>query len=392
MITKRALTLLLLVLVYILAGCDQSDPSASPLTKQEQFLVDVFAPQSGEKVLIMVDIPRPGIADHPGWQERREMANEWLSNFESIAEWLDITVHPLFTYEATGLHNGPLPENGTAGANESSIAEILSDTNIAVAMTEYSATAPLIEFTDKYPQLRVASMPMVSRDMEDTALAADYTEVARKSHILAAMLDKAVGAEVSFSSGHEMYFDLRYRSAHADDGQLHADKEGQRVINLPSGEAYIAPYEGEIAGKPSLTAGMLPVQCDPGDIAVGRVEQNRIVEVLGEGQCAKDGREILAVDEGLTNVAELGLGVNDKAVITGNILEDEKVFGVHWAIGRSDHIGGTVGPEDFENQENVEHRDFVYPKDGSIEISSLFLIFEDGTREEIIRDGSYLIF
>ncbi len=137
---------------------------------------------------------------------------------------------------------------------------------------------------------------------------------------------------------------------------------------------------------------MLPVQCDPGDIAVGRVEQNRIVEVLGEGQCAKDGRESLAVDEGLTNVAELGLGVNDKAVITGNILEDEKVFGLHWAIGRSDHIGGTVGPEDFENQENVEHRDFVYPKDGPIEISSLILIFEDGTREEIIRDGSYLIF
>jgi leucyl aminopeptidase (aminopeptidase T) len=272
------------------------------------------------------------------------------------------------------------------------LAEILSESEIVVAMTEYSATAPLIEFTNKYPNLRVASMPMVSRDMEDTALAADYTEVARKSHILATMLDKAVGAEVSFSSGHEMYFDLRYRTAHADDGQLHADKEGTRVINLPSGEAYIAPYEGEIEGEPSLTAGLLPVECDPGDIAAGRVENNRIVEIVGEGPCAQEGREFLAGDDGFRNVAELGLGVNDKAVITGNVLEDEKVIGMHWAFGRSDHIGGTVGPEDFDKQEHVTHQDFVYPKDGSIEVSSLILIFEDGTREEIIRDGSYTIF
>jgi hypothetical protein len=98
------------------------------------------------------------------------------------------------------------------------------------------------------------------------------------------------------------------------------------------------------------------------------------------------------MDDALTNVAELGLGVNESAVITGNILEDEKVIGMHWAIGRSDHIGGSVGPDDFQKPENVAHRDFVYPKGGPIEISSLVLIFEDGTREEIIRDGSYTIF
>ncbi|MGB3715163.1 MAG: hypothetical protein WA996_12105 [Candidatus Promineifilaceae bacterium] len=381
-----------LALSLALSACDQSDEAIPALTQQEQLLVDVFSPQPGEKVLILVDLPTRSLLENAQWKERREMADEWLASFENMAGWLDINVHPMMSYEATGAHNGPLPVTGMLAGDVISFDEILSDSNIVVAMTEFSATAPLSEFTEKYPDLRVASMPMVSRSMEQTALAADYTEVARKSHILAALLDQAVGAEVRFSSGHEMYFDLRFRSAHADDGQLHADDEGERIINLPSGEAYIAPYEGEREDEPSMTEGMLPVECDTGDMAVGRVVENHIVEVIGDGPCAREGRAMLDVDEALTNVAELGLGVNDMAVARGNVLEDEKVMGMHWALGRSDHIGGTVGPEDFQKPENVMHQDFVYPEGGPVEISRLTLIYEDGSSEEILLNGSYTIF
>jgi hypothetical protein len=386
------MTWALLAISLCLSSCDQSGEATPALTQQEQLLVDVFSPQPGEKVLILVDIPTPGLLENVQWKERREMADEWLASFENMAELLDITVHPMMTYDATGAHNGSLPPSGMILGDEIAFEDIMSDSNIVVAMTEFSATAPLSEFTEKYPDLRVASMPTVSRSMEQTALAADYAEVARKSHILAALLDQAVGAEVQFSSGHEMYFDLRYRSAHADDGQLHADDGGERIINLPSGEAYIAPYEGEREDEPSLTEGMLPVACEGGDIAAGRVVENRIVEVIGDGSCAAEGRAVLDVDEALTNVAELGLGVNDMAVATGNVLEDEKVVGMHWALGRSDHIGGTLGPEDFQKPENVMHQDFVYPKGGSIEISSLILIYEDGSTDEIILNGAYAIF
>jgi len=328
-----------------LSSCTQADEAMPALTQQEQLLVDVFSPQAGEKVLILVDIPKPGLPDNARWQERREMAEEWLVSFENLAGWLDITVEPMMSFEATGAHNGPLPSAGTISGVDILFEDILFNSNIVVAMTEYSATAPLSEYTERNPELRVASMPMVSRSMEQTALAADYGEVARKAHILADLVDKAVGAEVRFSTDHEIYFDLRFRSARADDGQLHADKEGERIINLPSGEAYIAPYEGEREGEPSLTEGMLPVECETGDVAVGRVVQNRIVEVIGYGQCAIDGRAMLAVDEALRNVAEFGLGVNDMAVVTGNVLEDEKVMGMHWALGRSDHIGGAIRPD-----------------------------------------------
>ena len=44
-----------------------------------------------------------------------------------------------------------------------------------------------------------------------------------------------------------------------------------------------------------------------------------------------------------TNVAELGIGTNEKAILTGNILEDEKIIGTaHVAFGASAAIGGNV--------------------------------------------------
>jgi hypothetical protein len=44
-----------------------------------------------------------------------------------------------------------------------------------------------------------------------------------------------------------------------------------------------------------------------------------------------------------TNLAELGVGTNDRAQLTGNILEDEKILGtIHVAFGASAGIGGTV--------------------------------------------------
>jgi leucyl aminopeptidase (aminopeptidase T) len=44
-----------------------------------------------------------------------------------------------------------------------------------------------------------------------------------------------------------------------------------------------------------------------------------------------------------TNVAELGIGSNEKAILTGNVLEDEKILGTaHVAFGASAAIGGRV--------------------------------------------------
>ncbi|MFQ5886919.1 MAG: hypothetical protein ACE5II_06770 [Anaerolineae bacterium] len=357
----------------------------------EKLLIDIFAPQSGEKVLVMSDLPHGEWTDNQEWADRREMAMEWHSAFQQLGTRLGFGVHPFLTYLATGAHNAPLPQEGEMNGQRVLLEDILSDTNIVVALTEYSATAPLIKFSRKLPNLRAASMPRVMKSMEQTALAADYSEVARKSHILTAKLDQAVGARVKFSTGHQIYFDLRHRKAEADDGQLHADKKGIRLINLPSGEACIAPYEGKLEGEPSRTEGTIPAIYE-GELVLFKVRENRIVEVVGDGPKAAEKRAYFAVDPARCNIAELGLGCNEQAIVRGVIIEDEKVLGFHWAYGRSDHIGGTVGVDAFSDPSHVVHQDIIYAKGSPIEVVSLILEYQNGGSERIIEEGNYTVF
>jgi len=357
----------------------------------EKLIVDVFAPQAGEKVLVMVDLPHGDFSDHDRWRERRKMAQEWHSAFQLLGGRQGFSVFPLLTYPATGANNADLPEGGEMGGQKIVFEEVFRDANIVVAMTEYSASAPLIKYTEVFPSLRCASMPRVTRSMEQTALSADYSEVAGKAHILADKLDRTDGVRVQFSTGHKVYFDLRNRTADADDGQLYMDKSGIRLINLPSGEACIAPYEGEVEGQPSRTEGTIPVM-DADELVLFEVRENRIHEVVGDGPEAAKRREYFAVDQARRNLAELGLGCNDKAVISGVVLEDEKVLGMHWAYGRSDHIGGVTGVAQFSDPSHVVHQDIVYAKGGPVEIASLVLEYEDGSGEEIIKGAEYTIF
>jgi leucyl aminopeptidase (aminopeptidase T) len=241
--------------------------------------------------------------------------------------------------------------------------------------------------TKKYPNLRAASMPNVLRRMEKSALAADYREVARKAAMLASWLDEADHAEIVFSTGHQCIFDLRHRSAHADDGMCRRDKQGFRVINLPSGEAFFVPYEGEKSGDPSRTAGEIPLPWK-NHIYVFGVTANRIETIAGDGPDRAMLEDHFNVDPARRNIAELGLGCNDRAIITGNVLEDEKA-GFHWAYGRSEHLGGTVSPAHFTNPANVVHHDVVYAKGCPVEIARLELVRADGNRRLVIRDGGY---
>jgi leucyl aminopeptidase (aminopeptidase T) len=74
-----------------------------------------------------------------------------------------------------------------------------------------------------------------------------------------------------------------------------------------------------------------------------------------------------------TNVAELGIGTNEKAILTGNLLEDEKILGTaHVAFGASAAIGGTV--------QVPVHLDCVVMRP---------TVTVDG--REIVRDGDLLV-
>jgi leucyl aminopeptidase (aminopeptidase T) len=111
--------------------------------------------------------------------------------------------------------------------------------------------------------------------------------------------------------------------------------------NLPCGEGFIAPLEGSCEGTlvvDGTIAGVgIPVEPVRMTIAGGR-----LTDASG-----KEGAALLALlrehGEEATTVAELGIGTNEKAALTGNVLEDEKILGTaHVAFGASAAIGGTI--------------------------------------------------
>jgi leucyl aminopeptidase (aminopeptidase T) len=261
---------------------------------------------------------------------------------------------------------------------------------MVIAPTELSATAPL-KLLARARGFRAATMPGFAASMIP-ALRLDYGEVRRRVRILKDLLDRAVRAELSFEvdgrERHALVLDLRHRSAHASDGVL--DTPGT-AGNLPSGEAYIVPYEGEVAGDPSGSAGTLPVQF--GDqVVLFRIEANRAVAATGTGTAAREQAEWLAREPAYGNMAELGLGVLADLGVepVGEILLDEKL-GLHVAFGRSDHFGGRVGAAAFSRPDAVVHIDRVYlpALQPRVRARAVDLVIEGGERIALMREGSY---
>jgi hypothetical protein len=354
----------------------------------QKLFSDTFDPQPGETALVLIDTPHGAIGDTPAWERRRAMAQRWHAALRELGKRRGFHVLALASFPATGSHNAQLPEQGLQDGALMPLDSLAEQATLLLALTQFSASAPLIGWTQRFPRLRVASMPMIAPEMEETALAADYAQVARSCARLRDRLAVAAYAQISFSNGDTLTLDLRYRTAHVDDGQLRPDKAPPRLVNLPSGEAYTAIYEGEHVGDPSATRGVLPVEWRGGVVRL-EIEHNQVIDVLGRSKAAGDLRAFLALDGARRNVAELGLGCNPKARVWGNVLEDEKA-GPHIALGRSEHLGGVTGPSAFEDPRYVWHHDFVYARASTIHIAELTLTDERGIADQLVLNGHYV--
>src|SRR5581483_7642430 len=175
----------------------------------------------------------------------------------------------------------------------------------------------------------------VTTDMLSRVMAVDFDTMAARSQAVAGLLDAAGSAHVSCPRGTELMLDLSGRSGLADDGDL---RSPGAFGNLPCGEGFISPLSG--AGTVvAKSLGSLGVSDEPATLTL---QDGRVVDARGGlGPAFID--RLRAHGEAASNLAELGIGTNDRATLTGLVLEDEKILGtVHVAFGASANIGGTV--------------------------------------------------
>jgi leucyl aminopeptidase (aminopeptidase T) len=244
------------------------------------------------------------------------------------------------------------------------IAEALLASDAAVLVTTYSLSHTRARLAATNSGARVASMAGITAEMFVRTVPTDYTHLETLGRALAAQLSAAERCRITAPGGTDVELVLNGREGRSDDGDLRAPGA---FGNLPAGEAYIAPYEHEGEGT---------IVFDASIATIGLLDEPVRVEFSGGRAVTATGdkaAELLAIlDAGGPNgrtVAELGIGTNPAATITGRILEDEKAERtVHIAFGTNTGIGG-------ENQAEVH-------VDGVILDPTVAL---DG--REIMRDG-----
>ena len=213
------------------------------------------------------------------------------------------------------------------------IAAAMLACDVFVAPTTFSLSHTRARKAATENGARGATLPGVTEDMLARLMTGDNSEIKRRSDALAELLTQADTAHVSCPRGSDCTFDLTGRSGTSDDGDLTAPGA---FGNLPFGEGFISPLSGDGRLVVSSLAG---IGLGHGELTV---KHGRLTAASGP-----EGEQLLATlraaGEDGTNLAELAAGTNEKATLTGLVLEDEKMLGtVHVAFGNSAGIGGSV--------------------------------------------------
>ena len=233
-----------------------------------------------------------------------------------------------------------------------SIAAALAACDVFIAPTTRSLSHTSARKRANEAGARGATMPGVTEDMLARVMAVDFDAMGSRSKAVAAALEAGTRARVTCPRGTDLRVAIDGRPGISDDGEL---TERGAFGNLPCGEGFISPAYGE---GTIVAASLAPLglSIDPARLTVA---EGRLV--AADGGLGPQFIELLLSHGALgTNLAELGVGTNDRARLTGNVLEDEKILGtVHVAFGASAGIGGTVSVP--------IHLDVVVP-DASLEV------------------------
>ncbi|MBA3044940.1 MAG: aminopeptidase [Candidatus Thermoplasmatota archaeon] len=254
----------------------------------------------------------------------------------------------------------------------------------------------IFDYLYRGKMMRAFWSPSVTVEMFGKTVPIDYSRLRRECAGIKTILDKAVSVHVASDKGTDLTIGLRNRLAEMDDGDFRTPGTGG---NLPAGEVYVSPElrssRGTIAfdGSISLEKGDLVIT----EPIIARVKDNFVTVLEGGDEAAilektlQSGRDnaLAMVKSGkldsasgeeyarnARNLGELGIGLNRKAEIVGNMLEDEKVYSTcHIAIGAN-----------YDDDAKA-----MIHLDGLIKLPTITARYGDGIEIEIMKKGKLLI-
>ncbi len=250
----------------------------------------------------------------------------------------------------------------------------------------------IFDYLYRGKRMRAFWSPSVTAKMFAKTVPIDYPRLRKECQAIKSILDRALSVHVTSDKGTDLTIGLKNRLAEMDDGDFRTPGTGG---NLPAGEVYISPElrssQGTIAfdGSISLEKGDLIIK----DPIIARIKDNFVTVLEGGDEASilertlQSGRDNalamvksgkLAPSSGdeyarnARNLGELGIGLNRKAEIVGNMLEDEKVYSTcHIAIGAN-----------YDDDAKA-----MIHLDGLIKLPTIIAKLPDGTEIQIMDGG-----
>ncbi len=220
-------------------------------------------------------------------------------------------------------------------------------------------------------QARIGHAPGITINMmTEGPMSADYRAISTQVNHLIGLFENAAKVRITAPGGTDIELDIAEREFDTD-----VEIKPKTFGNLPAGEVWCAPVEDGANGI---------IVCDGSIGDIGNVLKPLKIEVrdgkivaleCDDGEMVTEVQKLTSVDEMAAIIGELGIGLNPKARITGNLLEDEKA-------GKTAHIafGNNENMPSGQNTSNT-HRDFLF-FNPTFEVE-----YKDGIKKTIIKAG-----
>lgn len=170
------------------------------------------------------------------------------------------------------------------------------------------------------------------------AIETDFMVLKPLIDFVAKKFNSAKRVHVQAPSGTDIRLDITEREAETCSGICH---EPGQMIGIPDLEVYIAPIEEKTEGKLVIDGSFTDIGLIEHPVTI-EVKKGKVKSIGGRKE-AKELQSLLDTTKDATcyAIAEFAIGLNPRAMLRGNIIEDEGVYGTgHFALGNNIGFGG----------------------------------------------------
>jgi leucyl aminopeptidase (aminopeptidase T) len=256
------------------------------------------------------------------------------------------------------------------------VAELMRKQDVVILATKSSLTHTKARINaSRTGRTRIISMPGINQIMFSSGgMTADYNALQKELSGLTSIFRRKRDVRVTSAEGTDITFSIGAKWRTDDNGIC--NRPGQ-VMNLPSGRIFVYPKEESMNGKIVIDGSW------EGNILEEKIimkVENGVVVEISEGEISE--KINLAFEEIskplnksksaiVKTVAEFGFGMNSRAKIVGNLLEDQVVRGAaHFVFGDNSAYGGKnnigIQMRGVILKPTIELQDIDLVKDGKI--------------------------